>query len=336
MLKKTPEESDLIHYIFGKYLQKHSSVSDVIKMIENFKPIVVSDEDLSMSTEDKYYKISEYRVNTIFNNAVKSFDIKDISRIYNKQINFLKEFYFRIGKIMFSIKPPGLPFYADSNFLMSEFYNRIVVKDYVIVENLQLNLNNFYSMRVPRKDITDYYKKHTAIINYEPKLEKLIIEATNMKCFYDILDNCKSIRNQILDNINREIINEIYKIFDILEKLEERKQFKIESLNLQKKFSDILNKKFFYPTIEESVSGEFGLLKLKLTKWCIKIHNLGLRLDIFGKLKEMIMCILHSENVIRESLELENKFINIYEIDSITYEERQNKIIKENEEKNTY
>jgi len=113
-------------------------------------------------------------------------------------------------------------------------------------------------MRVPRKDITDYYKKHTAIINYEPKLEKLIIEATNMKCFYDILDNCKSIRNQILDNINREIVNEIYKIFDVLEKLEERKQFKIESLNLQKKFSDILNKKFFYPTIEESVSGEFG------------------------------------------------------------------------------
>jgi len=101
-------------------------------------------------------------------------------------------------------------------------------------------------------------------------------------------------------------------------------------LEFQKKFSDLINRKFFYPSIEETISGEYKMIKSKSTKWCIQVHNFSFKLDTFNRLKEMILCVLHSENIIKESLEIEDSFSNVFEIDNITYEERQKKIAEEN------
>jgi len=105
------------------------------------------------------------------------------------RMNFFSECYHRSGRIMFSLKPPFLPFFANSSFIMNEIYNRIMLYYEGSIHSCITDNLSFPRMRIPCNDVHYYYAKNTSIVSYELPSTKIEVLNFAEEEYLNMIDN---------------------------------------------------------------------------------------------------------------------------------------------------
>lgn len=303
---KDDEPSRMIfHLVFGKYLDRNISKSRINEIISDYQKNNLSvDKYMSELDEFNLDRITTSWLIIIFNKAINSFTLKDKSAIGYGNMNFYKELIRRTDKILREISPANSPYYADGNYILNEFYNRMMDENSTKSSLCVMNASFFSTARIPKKDVYSYYKS-SAIMkkNFDvKKTQKLLFFDVTEQEFKRQIEFLKNMINDIKSRLSNEKERKIMNLMNEIILIDDIEEYKIK--DFFKNYSRKIKYKLEYPALTED---EFiNFLKNNINMMIIKCFLRFKNIQIFRDLDTEALNILSREGVINKELGLFN------------------------------